>query len=80
MSEGDLLYGVGFLGVPGAVGVESVLAELVDVVEALDPVDGEGGGVEFTFAGVLGGADLALGTAGHGRLLGVGAVSGEVVG
>ena len=49
-----------------------------DLIEVFEADDGEGGGSEAVFAGILRGAGLALGGAGPGGLGGVGAIGGEL--
>jgi hypothetical protein len=79
LGEGDALDGEEFLGVDGLVGGDSVLPEVGDVVLVFDTDDGKGGSGERVFAGVLGGAGLALRGARSGGLSGVGAVGGELI-
>ena len=74
MGEGDTLDGEELLGVDGLVDGDGVLAEAGDLVEIFEADDGEGGGGETVFAGVLGGTGFALGGAGSGGLGGVGPV------
>jgi hypothetical protein len=74
LGEGDALDGEEFLGVDGLVDGDGVLAWAGDLVETLKADDGEGGGGESVFAGVLCGAGFAFGGAGSGGLGGVGSV------
>jgi hypothetical protein len=76
LGEGDTLDGEELLGVDGLVDGDEVLAEASDLVEIFEADDGEGGGGESVFAGVLGGAGFAFGGAGSGGLGGVGSVGG----
>ena len=78
LGEGDALDGEELLGVDGLVDGDEVLAEAGDLVEVFEADDGEGGGGESVFAGVLGGAGFAFWGAGSGGLGGVGAVGGEL--
>jgi hypothetical protein len=64
LGEGDTLDGEELLGVDGLVDGDGVLAEAGDLVEIFEADDGEGGGGESVFAGVLGGADLPSGERG----------------
>src|SRR5450756_2587335 len=77
--EGDALDGEELLGVDGLVDGDGVFAEFGDLVDVFEADDGEGGGGESMFAGVQGGAGLALGGAGSGGLGGVGAIGGELL-
>ena len=78
LGEGDTLDGEELLGVDGLVDGDEVFAEAGDLVEIFEADDGEGGGGESVFAGVLGGARFALGGAGSSGLGGVGSVGGEL--
>jgi hypothetical protein len=49
-----------------------------DLLEVFEADDGEGGDREAVFAGILGGAGLALWGAGAGGSGGVGAIGGEL--
>jgi hypothetical protein len=60
LGEGDALDGEEFLGVDGLVDGDGVFAEAGDLVDVFEADDGEGGGGESVFAGVEGGAGLAL--------------------
>src|ERR1039457_424135 len=64
LGEGDALDGEELLGVDGLVAGDEVFAEAGDIVDFLEADDGEGGGGEAVFAGILGGASLALRGAG----------------
>src|ERR1035437_2786305 len=79
LGEGDALDGEEFLGVDGLVDGDGVLAEVGDFVDVFEADDGEGGGGESVFTGVLGGAGFAFGGAGSGGLGGVGAIGGELL-
>jgi hypothetical protein len=79
LGESDALDGEDLLGIDGLVEGDGVVAEAGDFVELLEADDGEGGGGEAVFAGVLGGAGFALGGAGPGGAGGVGAVGGELL-
>jgi len=74
LGEGDTLDGEELLGVDGLVDGDGVLAEACDLVEIFETDDGEGGGGESVFAGVLCGAGFALRGAWSGGLGGVGPV------
>ena len=76
LGESNALDGEELLGVDGLVDGDSVLAEAGDLVEVFEADDGEGGGGEPVFAGVLSGAGFAFGGAGSGGLGGVGSVGG----
>jgi hypothetical protein len=78
LGEGDALKGEEFLGVDGVVGFDEVFAEVGDLVEVFESDDGEVGGGEAVFAGILGRAELALRGAGAGRPGGIGAIGGEL--
>ena len=78
LGEGHALDGEEFLGVDGLVDGDEVGFEMGDFLEVFEADDGEGGGGEAVFAGVLGGAGLAFGGAGAGGLGGVGAIGGEL--
>jgi hypothetical protein len=78
LGERDALDGEEFLGVDGLIGGDGVFAEAGDFVDLFEADDGEGGGGESVFAGVLGGAGLALRGAGSGGEGGVGAIGGEL--
>ena len=80
LGEGDALDGGEFLGVGGLVEVDEVFAEFDDVVEALEDGDGEIGGGEEVFAGVLGRSSFAFGSAGARGTAGVGLVGGDLPG
>jgi hypothetical protein len=69
-----------FLRVDGLVDGDEVGLEARDFVEFLEAHDGEGGGAEAVFAGVLGGSGLPLLGAGAGGALSIGAVGGEAPG
>ena len=80
LGDGDALDGIEFLGVDGAVDVDEVGAELEDIVKAFEDGDGEVGGSEAVFAGVLGRSSFAFGGARTGGAEGVGAVRGNLFG
>jgi hypothetical protein len=80
LGEGHALEGEHFLGGLGLIEGDEVGAEVGDFVEVLEADDGEGGRGEAVFAGVLGRVGFALGGAGTGGFLGVGAVGGELGG
>ena len=80
LGEGDAFEGEEFLGVDGLVEGDEVVLEVGDFLEVFEADDGEGGGGEAVFAGILGGAGLALRGAGAGGLGGVGAIGGELFG
>jgi hypothetical protein len=79
LGEGHAFEGEQFLGVDGLVDGDEVGLEVGDGMEVFDAEDGEPGGGEAVFAGVEGGAGLALGGAWAGRVSGVGAVGGELL-
>jgi len=79
LGEGDALDGEEFLGVDRLVDGHGVVAEVSDFVDVFEADDGEGGGGEAVFTGVLGGADLAFGGARAGGTSGIGAVGGELL-
>ena len=64
LGEGDALDGEEFLGVDGLVDGDEVGPEMGDLIEVFEADDGEGGGGEAVFAGILCGAGLALGVRG----------------
>ena len=74
LGEGNALDGEELLGIDGPIDGDEVVAEAGDLVEFFEADDGEGGGGESVFAGVLGGAGFAFGGAGSGGLGGVGSV------
>jgi hypothetical protein len=78
LSEGDALDGEEFLGVDGLEDGQEVVLEVGDLLEVFEADDGEGRGGEAVFAGILGGAGLALRGAGAGGLSGIGAIGGEL--
>jgi hypothetical protein len=82
LGESDALQGEEFLGVDGAVGFDEVFAEVGDLIEVFEGPrghpDGEGGGGEAVFAGILGRTELALRGAGACGICGVGAIGGEL--
>jgi hypothetical protein len=78
LGQGDALDGEELLGVDGPVDGDQVGAEVGDFLEVFEADDGEVRGGETVLAGVLGGADLALGGAGTGGKGRVGAIGGEL--
>ena len=80
LGEGDALDGEKFLGVEGLVEGHEVVPEVGDFIEVFEADDGEGGGGESMFAGVLCGAGFAFRGAGAGSLGGIGAIGGEPLG
>ncbi len=78
LGEGDALDGEEFLGVDGLVDGNEVGSEMLDLMEVFEADDGEGGGSEAVFAGILCGAGLALWGAGPGGVGGVGSIGGEL--
>jgi hypothetical protein len=78
LREGNALDGEEFLGVDGLVDSQEVVLEMGDLMEIFEADDGEGGGREAVFAGILGGAGLAQWGAGPGGFGGVGAIGGEL--
>jgi hypothetical protein len=80
LCQGDAFEGEEFLGVDGLVDGDEVVAEAGDFLEVFEANDGEGGGGEDVFAGILGRAGLALGSAGSSGAGGVGAIGGEALG
>jgi hypothetical protein len=78
LGEGDALDGEEFLGVNGLVDGDEVGPEMGDFIQVLEADDGESGGGEAVFAGILGGAGLALRGAGSGGLGGIGAIGVEL--
>src|SRR5207247_265405 len=64
LGESDALDGEELLGVDGFVVGQEVVFEMGDIVEIFEADDGERGRGEAVFAGVLGGAGLALQGAG----------------
>ena len=80
LGEGDALDGVKLLAIDGLIDGDEVGAEFDDVVEALEDRDGEIGGGEEVFAGVLGRSGFAFGGAGARGTAGVGLVGGELSG
>jgi len=79
LGEGDALKGEEFLGVDGAIEGDEVFAEVGDLIEVFEADDGEAGGGEAVFAGILGRAELALRGAGAGGLRCIGAIGGELI-
>ena len=73
LGDGYALEGEEFLGVDGLVGGDEVVHEMGDVLGVFEADDGEVGGGEAVFTGVLSGAGIALWGAGSGGC-GVGAV------
>jgi hypothetical protein len=71
LGEGNAFQGEEFLRVDGLVDGNEVGLEAGDFVEFLEAHDGEGGGAEAVFAGVLSGAGLALRGARAGGALGI---------
>jgi hypothetical protein len=80
LGEGGAFEGEEFLGVDGAVEGDEVVAEMGDFLKVFEANDGEGGGGEHVFAGILGRAGLAFGGAGSGGPGGVGAIGCEAFG
>ena len=78
LGQGDAFDGEEFLGVDGPIDGYGVVAEMADFVDVFEAHDGEGGGGEPVFAGVLGGAGLACRGARSGGASGVGAIGGEL--
>ncbi len=78
LGEGEALDGEEFLGVDGLVDGQEVGSEMGDLLEVFEADDGEGGGSEAVFAGILCGAGLPLRGAGPGGLGGVSAIGGEL--
>jgi len=78
LGESDALKGEEFLGVDGVVGFDEVFAEVGDLIEVFESDDGEAGGGEAVFAGILGRAGLAFRGAGAGGIGGVGAIGSEL--
>ena len=78
LGDGDLLEGEEFLGIAGVVEGDEVRAEFEDLVGIFEEGDVVVTGIEAVFAGILGGAGLALGGAGPGGLGGVGPVGSEL--
>jgi hypothetical protein len=74
---GGVFHGVAE-GTGEEAGFEEVGTEVGDFVDVLEADDGEGGGGEAVFAGVLGGTGFAVGGARAGGFLSVGAVGGEL--
>jgi hypothetical protein len=82
LGEGDALEGEEFLGVGGMVDGDEVFPEIGDLIEVFEGPrghpNGEAGSGEAVFAGILGGAVLALRGAGAGGFGGVGTIGGEL--
>jgi hypothetical protein len=78
LADGDALDGEDLLGGLGVVVGEGVGAEVVELAVLLEAEHGDVGGGEAVFAGIEGGAGLALGGAGSGGLRGVGPVGSEL--
>jgi len=74
LGDGDALQGDHLLGVDGLVDGHEVGFEAADFLDVFQADDGEAGGGEIVFDGVLGGAGLAFGGARSGGPGGVGAV------
>ena len=64
LGEGDAVDGEEFLGVDGLEDGQEVVLEVGDLLEVFEADEGEGRGGEAVFAGILGGAGLALRGAG----------------
>jgi hypothetical protein len=79
LGESDALKGEEFLGVDGVVEVHQVFPEVGDLIEVFEADDGEAGGGEAVFAGILGRAELAFRGAGAGGPGGVGAIGGKLI-
>jgi hypothetical protein len=60
LGETDALDGEEFLGVDGPIGGDGVFEKAGDFVDLFEADNGERGGGEAVFAGVLGGAGLTL--------------------
>jgi hypothetical protein len=78
LGEGDAFEGEEFLGVDGLVEGDEVVAEAGDFLEVFEADDGEGRAGELVFAGILGGASLALGGAGSGGAGCIGTIGREL--
>jgi hypothetical protein len=79
LGDGHALQGEEFLRVDGLVDGDEVVHEMGDFLEVFEADDGEAGGGEAVFAGVLGGAGLALWSTGSGGMGGVGAVGSALL-
>ena len=77
LGESDAFDGEALLGVDGLVAGDEIFAEAGDLVEFFEADDGEDGGGEAVFPGILSGAGFAFGGARSGRAGGVGAIGGE---
>ena len=71
--------GFEFLGVYGTVAVDEVGAELFELGGILKAHDGEAGGGEAVFGGVLGRPGFALRRSGAGTFAGVGAIDSDLM-
>ena len=78
LGDGDALDREDLLGGLGQVVGEGVGAEVVELAAFFEAEHGDGGGGEALFAGVEGGAGIALGGAGSGGPGGVGPVGSEL--
>ena len=78
LGQSDALDGEQLLGVDGPVDGNQIGAEMGDFLEVFEADDGEVRGGETVLAGVLGGAGLALGSAGTGGMSGIGAIGSEL--
>ena len=79
LGEGDALDGEEFLGVDRVVEVHQIFPEVGDLVEVFEADDGEAGGGEAVFTGILGRAGLAFRGAGAGGIGSVGAIGDELL-
>ena len=79
LGESDALEGEEFLGVDGLVEGHEVVREMGDLLEVFEADDGEGGGGEAVFSGILRGASLARRGSGAGGFGGIGAIGGELL-
>jgi hypothetical protein len=78
LGQGDALDGEELLGVDRLVDGNQVGFQIGDLIEVFQAHDGEGGGGETVFAGVLRGAGFAFGGTGSGGLSGIGAIGREL--
>ena len=80
LGEGHAFKGEEFLGVDGLVEGDEIFPEVGDLLKLFEADDAEDGSGEAVFAGILGGTELALRSAGAGGAGGVGAIGGELPG
>jgi hypothetical protein len=78
LGQSDALDGEQLLGIDGPVDGDKIGAEAGDFLEVFEADDGEVRGGKAVLAGVLGGAGLALGSAGASGMGRIGVIGGEL--